>query len=66
MTTFADDYERKAHAVICLVKHGGIGGSVTTQQLRQVADYLRGGPLRPKLPSLPSVPSLPRLPTLPK
>lgn len=58
MTTFADSFEEKAHGVICLIKYGGQGGTVSKQQLRQVADYLRGGPIRPKL----SLPALPRLP----
>lgn len=39
---FADEYERKAHDIICIVKHGSIGGQASTQEVKRVAAYLRG------------------------
>lgn len=64
MGTFADEWEEKAHGVICLIKFNGVGGSVDTRQMQRVADYLRGHSLKPKLPPLPRV-ALPPLPSLP-
>lgn len=46
---FADEHERKAHDIICTIKYGGCGGTVSNQLLKQVGDILRGGPIR-KLP----------------
>ncbi len=42
---FRDEFERKAHDVICIVKHGSPGGNARAEEVRRVADYLRGGPL---------------------
>jgi hypothetical protein len=67
---FADDWERKAHDVICFIKYGGAGGKVDNRLMQQVADHLRGYPLKRtvttptlKLPPLPPLP-LPPLPVL--
>lgn len=72
MTTpvFRDEFDRKAHDVICLVKYGSVGGSVATSDMRRVGDYLRGGPVRPAVPAVPVlpravVPQLPRIPAIP-
>lgn len=69
MTTpvFRDEFDHKAHDVICLVKYGSVGGSVATSDMRRVGDYLRGGPVRPAVPVLPRavVPALPRIPAIP-
>lgn len=72
MSVFADEWEEKAHSVICLIKYNGVGGSVDKNLLRKVGDHLRGYSLKPKLPTLPRIapalpplpPVLPQLPTL--
>lgn len=65
---FADRYEEQAHDVICMIRYGGIGGSVPTKLVKQVGDYLRGGPhhttVKPKLPPLPKMGALPPLPAV--
>ena len=65
--SFRDDHERKAHDIICIVRFGGIGGSVRQEDIRRVGDILRGQPLvtAPKLPSLVVTPKLPALVTAP-
>lgn len=52
---FRDEWERKAHDAICIFKYGAVGGSVSTADVRRVADYLRGGSYRPPvvMPPLP-------------
>ncbi len=42
--SFRDEHERMAHDVICIIKFGGIGGSVRNEDLYRVADVLRGRP----------------------
>lgn len=42
---FRDEFERKAHDVISIMKHGSPGGNARAEEVRRVADYLRGGPL---------------------
>lgn len=66
--SFRDDHERKAHDIICIVRFGGIGGSVRQEDIRRVGDILRGQPLvtAPKLPSLVVIPRLPVVPKLPR
>lgn len=50
MDVFRDEHERKAHDVICTIKYGGRGGSVSTNDVREVGDILRGQPFRPAIP----------------
>lgn len=45
---FRDDWERKAHDVICTIKYGGAGGSVRVDDVRRIGDILRGRPLAPQ------------------
>lgn len=53
---FRDEFERKAHDVICIVKHGTPGGNARAEEVRRVADYLRGGPLSTtRVPPVPVV-----------
>ena len=68
MTTpvFRDEFDRKAHDVICLVKYGSTGGSVSTSDMKRVGDYLRGGPVRPAVPVIPTQPRIPAIPTQPR
>lgn len=47
--SFRDEHERKAHDVICIIKYGGIGGSVRTEDVRRIGDVLRGKPLAPAI-----------------
>lgn len=42
MSVFRDDWDRKAHDIICIVKYGNPGGSVATKELHRVSDILRG------------------------
>lgn len=44
---FRDDAERKAHDVICTIRHGGRGGNVRVEDVRKIADIIRGAPYRP-------------------
>lgn len=46
---FADEWEEKAHHIICTIKYGGVGGKVDSKTLRQVGDILRGHPLKPNI-----------------
>lgn len=55
---FRDDWERKAHDVICVIKHGSIGGQVQQRDIERVGDILRGHSLKPKL-VIPKVNGLP-------
>ena len=53
---FRDDWERKAHDVICVIKYGGSGGSVRVEDVRRIGDILRGRPLAPVFkPPLPRI-----------
>lgn len=49
---FRDDFERQAHDIICIVKYGATGGKVATNDLRRVADILRGHTLDPPKPRI--------------
>lgn len=67
--SFRDEHERKAHDVICIIKYGGIGGSVRTEDVRRIGDVLRGKPLAPvihmpvvRMPAGPVIPTI-RIPT---
>lgn len=53
--TFRDDWDRKAHDIICIVRYGNTGGSVRNDEVRRVSDVLRGHPHRPPAPVLPVV-----------
>ena len=44
---FRDEWERKAHDVICVLRYGGTGGSIRTDEMRRIADILRGRPFDP-------------------
>ena len=50
-----DPHEQRAHDIICMIRYGSPGGSVRTDEVRKVADYLRGGPKRPAAPMVPRV-----------
>lgn len=41
---FRDEWDRKAHDIICIIKYGGRGGSVRTPDMHKIGDILRGGP----------------------
>ena len=47
---FRDEHERKAHDVICFIKYGSVGGQVRMEDVRRVADILRGHRLDPPKP----------------
>lgn len=55
-TPFRDDWDRKAHDIICIVKYGAPGGSVATKDMQRVSDILRGGSFKQPV----VVPPLPR------
>lgn len=62
---FRDDWERKAHDIICIIKYGGIGGQVRDHDMREVANVLRGHSLRPVLPKVTvTIPKINGLPVL--
>ena len=50
-----DEYDRKAHDIICILRYGNVGGGVHTDQMYKVSDILRGHPYQPKLPPPPIV-----------
>lgn len=61
---FRDDWDRKAHDVMCIAKYGTPGGSVNTKDMHRAGDLLRGAPFRaavviPPLPAPVIVPPLP-------
>lgn len=64
--SFEDKFEKQAHDVICMIKFGGIGGTVKSSDIKRVGDYLRGGPLRKALPLPMPKPALPLPLPLPK
>ncbi len=49
---FADKYEEQAYTAACIAKYGSYGGKVDSKVMKRIADYLRGGPIKPmvKLP----------------
>lgn len=49
---FRDDYERQAHDIICIIKYGATGGKVNTNDMRRVADIIRGRTLDPPKPKI--------------
>ena len=57
---FRDDYERKAHDILCIIKYGSIGGQARKEDIERVGDILRGHSLKskPKL-VIPKVNGLP-------
>lgn len=68
-----DQHEQQAHDIICMIRYGSPGGTVRNEELRKIADYLRGGPKRstvamPVLPRVPAVPtvsvSIPGIPNI--
>lgn len=42
---FRDEWEQKAHDIICIIKYGSRGGTARDEDVRRVADILRGKPL---------------------
>ena len=50
---FRDEFERKAHDIICIVKYGSPGGSATPKEVQRIGDILRGGPYRPPVVMIP-------------
>ena len=58
-----DPHEQQAHDIICMIRYGSPGGNVRNDELRKVADYLRGGPKRPVV-TVPVVPVVPTQPTV--
>lgn len=44
---FRDDYERKAHDIICHIKYGSVGGLVQAKDVQHIGDILRGKSFRP-------------------
>lgn len=58
---FRDDYERKAHDIICIVKYGATGGIVATRDVRRVGDILRGHTLDPPKPKITLPPLVPKV-----
>lgn len=50
---FRDDWDRKAHDVMCIAKYGAPGGSVNAKDLARAGDLLRGGPFRPPVVAIP-------------
>jgi len=59
-----DDFDRKAHDIICMLRYGSTGGGVKDVEMHKIGDYLRGGPFKPKiqvkLPCKPIVVKLPK------
>lgn len=61
-----DEFDRKAHDVICMLNYGSQGGTVRTEELHKIGDYLRGKPFNPiiniqvKLSCKPIVVQLPK------
>lgn len=53
---FRDDWERKAHDIICTIKYGRMGGNISAEDVEKVADILRGHSLRPPRVTLPKTP----------
>lgn len=66
MTTL-DRHEQQAHDIICMIRYGSPGGTVRNEELRKIADYLRGGPKRSTvaMPVVPCAPVVPRVPVIP-
>lgn len=60
-----DHHEQQAHDIICMIRYGSPGGSVRNDEVRKVADYLRGGPKRPAAPMVRVPPVIPRIQVLP-
>lgn len=56
-----DPHERQAHDIICMIRYGSPGGSVRNDELRKIADYLRGGPKQRAMPVVPVVPVVPTI-----
>jgi hypothetical protein len=52
---FRDDYERKAHDILCIIKYGSIGGQARKEDIERVGDILRGHSLKSKV-LVPKVP----------
>ena len=46
---FRDDYERKAHDILCIIKYGSIGGQARKEDIERVGDILRGHSLKSKV-----------------
>lgn len=44
-----DEFDRKAHDIICIIKYGSPGGGVRTEEVIKVGDILRGHPFKPVL-----------------
>lgn len=60
-----DHHEQQAHDIICMIRYGSPGGSVRNDEIRKVADYLRGGPKQRAMPVVPRIPgSNPPPPTM--
>lgn len=60
---FRDEWDRKAHDVMCIAKYGSPGGSVPTKDVHRAGDLLRGHPFMPaiKVPVIPLVLSIPKV-----
>lgn len=39
-----DPFEQQAHDIICMIRYGSPGGNVRNEEMRRIANYLRGGP----------------------
>lgn len=61
-----DEWDRKAHDILCIIKYGSVGGGIRAEEMYKVSDILRGHPYRPTLPPLPVVtPPVVALPPVP-
>lgn len=57
-----DEFDRKAHDILCIIRYGSIGGGVEVSEMRKVSDVLRGHPYQPTAPIMPPIPIIGRKP----
>jgi hypothetical protein len=54
-----DEWDRKAHDILCIIKYGSVGGGVRTDEMYKVSNILRGHAFRPTVPVLVLPPPIP-------
>lgn len=57
-----DEFDRKAHDILCIIRYGSIGGGVDVEEMRKVSDVLRGHPFQPTIIMMPPIPIIGRKP----
>lgn len=60
-----DEWDRKAHDILCIIKYGSPGGGIRNEEMYRVSDILRGHPFKPAAPVLAPIPTIKITPPVP-